>query len=77
MITREFSRLRRVLAQRPPGPFHFSELIEGWTSLPIGEKVRRGHDFLTAVRDGRMPGVTDTGHKDAAGRRYHWDGSQS
>ena len=75
MIDREIPRLKRRLAQRRAGAFHFRDLVAEWDSLPIGEKVRRGHAFLTAVRAGKLPGVTDSGEKDSAGRLYHWRGA--
>ncbi|MBY6091973.1 DUF1413 domain-containing protein [Maritimibacter alkaliphilus] len=70
-----FAQVLRRLGSRAPGPFHYAELRPDWTGLPIGEKVQSGHAFLDAVRAGQLPGVTDTGEKDGAGRVYHWAGS--
>ncbi len=69
------SRLRRHLADRAPGPFHFPELYgPDWDDLWIGDRVQLGHQFLMAVRAGHFPGVEDSGEKKGGGRLYHWRG---
>ncbi|RVV99152.1 DUF1413 domain-containing protein [Mesobaculum littorinae] len=71
----ERDRLAGRLADFDTGEFHFPDLYgPGWDSLPIGEKVSRGRDFLKAVRNGDFPGVDDTGRKAGGGRLYRWDG---
>lgn len=67
----EITRLRRAVASRAAGEFHFPEAYgSGWDDLPIGEKVARGHAFLDAVRAGTLPGIEDTGTKAGGGRLY-------
>jgi len=71
----EIDRLRRRLAGRAPGEFHFPELYgPGWDDLWIGDKVATGRAFLEAVRAGKVPGVEDTGVKKGGGRLYRWRG---
>lgn len=75
MDKQDLSRVRRHLAKRAPGEFHFPEVYgEGWDDLYIGDKVRKGHEFLNAVRAGDVPGVEDTGQKKGGGRVYRWTG---
>ncbi len=73
----EIDRLRRRIAERAPGEFHFPEIYgPGWGRLWIGEKVRTGRAFLEAVRHGRIPGVEDIGRKKRGGRLYRWRGER-
>ncbi len=75
MDQREITRLRKRLSSRKPGPFHFPELYgPDWDRLAIGDKVRKGRDFLRAVQDEAFPGVRDTGKKKDGGRLYRWCG---
>lgn len=71
MSEEEITAIRQRLGQRSPGHFHFPEVYgDGWDDLPVGEKVRIGREFLTAVREGRFNGVEDTGRKVGGGRVY-------
>lgn len=76
MDQQEISRLRKRIATRPSGEFHFPDVYgPEWNKLYIGDKVRFGRDFLEAVRAGRLPGVADTGRKKDGGRVYRWRGN--
>ncbi|ASK33299.1 DUF1413 domain-containing protein [Alloalcanivorax mobilis] len=69
------TRLEAALKKRAPGAFHFSELYgEGWQRLYIGDRVKLGNAFLRLVRQGRFPGVEDTGTKKGGGRLYRKTG---
>lgn len=69
------SWLRERIAARKPGEFHLPEVYgPAWDDLRIGDKVKIGHAFLDAVRDGAFPGVEDTGVKKGGGRIYRWTG---
>ncbi|WP_339779887.1 DUF1413 domain-containing protein [uncultured Thalassospira sp.] len=71
MTDDEITRLRHLIAKHPPGEFHFPEIYgPDWDRLYIGDKVKRGHAFMNAVRAGKFPGVTDTGAKKGGGRVY-------
>ncbi len=75
MDKREIVRLRNRIVGREPGEFHFPEIYgPRWGALFIGDKVRRGREFLEAVRAGDFPGVEDTGRKKGGGRVYMWTG---
>jgi len=68
-------RLKTRIGEMPPGEFHLPAVWVGdWEKLFVGDKVRLGRDFLEAVRDGRLPGVEDTGRKKGGGRVYRWKG---
>jgi hypothetical protein len=65
------ARIRKAIATRTPGPFHFSEVYgPGWDRLYVGDKVKLGREFMRAVDGGRFPGVVDTGRKAGGGRLY-------
>lgn len=71
MTEAEIDRLRQAIAAHPPGPFHLSDVFGPlWPRLDIGARVRAGRDFLQAVRRGALPGVIDSGRKQAGGRIY-------
>lgn len=75
MDPQEIARLRKRIAARPPGTFHFPDVYgPDWDHLFIGDKVRIGRTFLEAVRAGHFPGVQDTGRKTGGGRLYRWTG---
>lgn len=75
MDDKEITRLQKRIAQQEPGTFHFPEIYgPDWDQLYIGDKVRKGRDFLEAVRAGKFPGVEDTGEKRNGGRLYRWQG---
>ncbi|KAA9006981.1 DUF1413 domain-containing protein [Histidinibacterium aquaticum] len=77
MDERTIERLRRVLAGRAAGEFHFPEVYgPEWERLPIGEKVKLGHRFLDLVREGTFRGVSDTGRKAGGGRVYRKAGTR-
>ena len=75
MDDEEINRLRKRIVRRAPGPFHFPDVYgPDWDQLYIGDKVRKGRNFLEAVRAGKFPGVEDTGEKHDGGRIYRWCG---
>ena len=75
MDEQDIERLLHHLRKREAGEFHFPEVYgPDWDRLYIGDKVRLGHAFLNAVREGRFPGVEDTGVKKGGGRVYRWKG---
>ncbi|MEQ5775041.1 DUF1413 domain-containing protein [Thalassospira sp. NFXS8] len=71
MTDEEIIRLRHQINQLPTGNFHFPEIYgPDWDTLYIGDKVKRGHAFMNAVRAGKFPGIIDTGTKKGGGRVY-------
>ena len=76
MDEREIVRLQKKIVGLEPGEFHFPEIYDPrWDELFIGDKVRRGRQFLESVRAGVFPGVEDTGRKKGGGRVYRWTGA--
>lgn len=64
-------KLKGAIAERPDGPFHFSDLYGAqWDKIWIGDKVKLGNAFQRAVADGEFTNVTDTGTKRGGGRLY-------
>ena len=57
--------IREALDALAAGEFHLPDAVGArWDDLWIGEKVEIGNAFLKGVREGRFPGIEDTGRKE-------------
>ena len=71
MDASETKKLRQAIAERPAGPFHFSDLYGAeWDKIRIGDKVKLGNAFQKAVASNEFENVEDTGEKHDGGRVY-------
>ncbi|MAY62101.1 MAG: DUF1413 domain-containing protein [Rhizobiales bacterium] len=71
MDASETKKLRQAIAERPAGPFHFSDLYGAeWDKIRIGDKVKLGNAFQRAVVRHEFENVEDTGTKRGGGRLY-------